>query len=66
MNTLILRSHGIVLINQKDSGAFLERRFAGLTTVEIQCAEETYDFTNSTWGYQVVFFSIVFVFLNLL
>ncbi|TKY60458.1 Beta-galactosidase 16 [Spatholobus suberectus] len=39
--------------NQKDSGAFLERRFAGLTTVEIQCGEESYDLTNSTWGYQV-------------
>ena len=38
----------------KDSGAFLESRFAGLTRVEIQCTEkEIYDFANYTWGYQV-------------
>ncbi|KAG5024150.1 hypothetical protein JHK86_020064 [Glycine max] len=36
-------------------GAFLERRFAGLTAVEIQCSEESYDLTNSTWGYQTAF-----------
>ncbi|XP_057419693.1 beta-galactosidase 6-like isoform X2 [Lotus japonicus] len=42
-----------VMVGLPDSGAFLERRFAGLTTVEIQCREESYDLTNSTWGYQV-------------
>ncbi|KAF7840150.1 beta-galactosidase 6 [Senna tora] len=37
-----------------DSGAYLERRYAGLTNVEIQCSkEESSDLTNSTWGYQV-------------
>lgn len=45
----------MTLVNQKDAGAFLERRFAGLTAVEIQCSEESYDLTNSTWGYQVRF-----------
>ncbi|KAK7318410.1 hypothetical protein RJT34_03110 [Clitoria ternatea] len=42
-----------VMVGLPDSGAFLERRFAGLTTVKIQCNEESYDLTNSTWGYQV-------------
>ncbi|KAJ1405028.1 Glycoside hydrolase, family 35 [Sesbania bispinosa] len=42
-----------VMVGLPDSGPFLERRFAGLTTVEIQCGEESYDLTNSTWGYQV-------------
>ncbi|KAK7358785.1 hypothetical protein VNO77_00724 [Canavalia gladiata] len=42
-----------VMVGLPDSGAFLERRFAGLTTVEIQCTEKSYDLTNSTWGYQV-------------
>ncbi|KAK7399349.1 hypothetical protein VNO78_10531 [Psophocarpus tetragonolobus] len=42
-----------VMVGLPDAGAFLERRFAGLTTVEIQCGEESYDLTNSTWGYQV-------------
>ncbi|CAL0330050.1 unnamed protein product [Lupinus luteus] len=42
-----------VMVGLPDSGAFLERRFAGLTSVEIQCSEESYDLTNSTWGYQV-------------
>lgn len=38
----------------KDSGAFLESRYAGLTKVTIQCSESyIYDFTNYTWGYQV-------------
>jgi len=44
----------MTLVNQKDSGAFLERRFAGLRTVEIQCSEGSFDLTNSTWGYQVL------------
>ncbi|XP_020203970.1 beta-galactosidase 6 isoform X2 [Cajanus cajan] len=42
-----------VMVGLPDSGAFLEQRFAGLTTVEIECSEESYDLTNSTWGYQV-------------
>ncbi|XP_047165033.1 beta-galactosidase 6-like [Vigna umbellata] len=42
-----------VMVGFPDSGAFLERRFAGLTTVEIQCSEGSFDLTNSTWGYQV-------------
>ena len=39
----------------KDSGAFLERRFAGLTRVEIQCKTENsyYNLTNYEWGYKV-------------
>ncbi|TQE01673.1 hypothetical protein C1H46_012737 [Malus baccata] len=38
----------------KDSGAFLETRFAGLRRVEIQCSKkELYNFTNYDWGYQV-------------
>ncbi|XP_028786590.1 beta-galactosidase 6-like [Neltuma alba] len=42
------------MVGLPDSGAFLERRFAGLTSVQIQCSEEeSYDLTNSTWGYQV-------------
>ncbi|KAG5135315.1 hypothetical protein JHK82_020046 [Glycine max] len=44
-----------VMVGLPDAGAFLERRFAGLTAVEIQCSEESYDLTNSTWGYQVRF-----------
>jgi len=52
----------MTLVKQKDSGAFLERRFAGLTTVEIQCSEGSFDLTNSTWGYQVLssFFHLSF------
>ncbi|XP_015955835.1 beta-galactosidase 6 isoform X1 [Arachis duranensis] len=42
-----------VMVGLPDSGAFLERRFAGLTTVEIRCSEESHDLTNATWGYQV-------------
>lgn len=40
----------------QDSGAFLEKRFAGLATVEIHCGdmENSYNFTNNyTWGYEV-------------
>ncbi|KAK7274218.1 hypothetical protein RIF29_15299 [Crotalaria pallida] len=34
--------------------AFLERRFAGLTRVELQCSEEeSLNLSNSTWGYQL-------------
>ncbi|KAG5135309.1 hypothetical protein JHK82_020043 [Glycine max] len=50
--TLISNS---LLEQMNDAGAFLERRFAGLTAVEIQCSEESYDLTNSTWGYQTAF-----------
>lgn len=48
----------------KDSGAYLESRFAGLTRVEIQCTEKgIYDFANYTWGYQVeVFYLEVFIY----
>ncbi|KAJ7945129.1 Beta-galactosidase [Quillaja saponaria] len=46
-----------VMVGLPDSGAFLERRFAGLNSVKIQCSEKDddqfYDFSNSTWGYQV-------------
>ncbi|KAJ8420168.1 hypothetical protein Cgig2_000258 [Carnegiea gigantea] len=38
----------------KDSGAFLERRFAGLRQVGITCEEQSYNLTaNYSWGYQV-------------
>ncbi|CAJ2641457.1 unnamed protein product [Trifolium pratense] len=43
-----------VMVGLPDSGAFLERRFAGLNNVELQCSEEeTLNLNNSTWGYQV-------------
>ncbi|KAF1871179.1 hypothetical protein Lal_00020913 [Lupinus albus] len=43
-----------VMVGLPDSGAFLERKFAGLTRVELQCSEEeSLDLSNSTWGYQV-------------
>ncbi|KAI9165149.1 hypothetical protein LWI28_008663 [Acer negundo] len=43
-----------VMVGLPDSGAFLERRFTGLTKVEIHCGElELYNFTNYEWGYQV-------------
>ncbi|OIV97003.1 hypothetical protein TanjilG_16852, partial [Lupinus angustifolius] len=43
-----------VMVGLPDSGAFLERRFAGLTRVELQCSEEeSLNLSNSTWGYQV-------------
>ncbi|CAL0319747.1 unnamed protein product [Lupinus luteus] len=43
-----------VMVGLPDSGAFLERRFAGLTIVELQCSEEeSLNLSNSTWGYQV-------------
>ncbi|KAG5035864.1 hypothetical protein JHK87_010774 [Glycine soja] len=42
------------MVGLPDSGAFLERRFAGLISVELQCSEqESLNLTNSTWGYQV-------------
>nr|KYP61873.1 Beta-galactosidase 3 [Cajanus cajan] len=43
-----------VMVGLPDSGAFLERRFTGLISVELQCSEdESLNLTNSTWGYQV-------------
>ncbi|MED6124478.1 hypothetical protein PIB30_059281 [Stylosanthes scabra] len=43
-----------VMVGLPDSGAYLEKRFAGLTNVELQCSEqESLSLTNSTWGYQV-------------
>ncbi|KAJ1391511.1 Glycoside hydrolase, family 35 [Sesbania bispinosa] len=43
-----------VMVGLPDSGAYLERRFAGLISVELQCSEEGFlNLTNSTWGYQV-------------
>ncbi|CAL8154372.1 unnamed protein product [Prunus armeniaca] len=46
-----------VMVGLPDSGAFLERRFSGLTRVEIQCSKnEFYNFTNYAWGYQVGLF----------
>ncbi|XP_021829829.1 beta-galactosidase 6 [Prunus avium] len=46
-----------VMVGLPDSGAFLERRFSGLTRVEIQCSKnEFYNFTNYAWGFQVGLF----------
>ncbi|KAJ0041462.1 hypothetical protein Pint_27447 [Pistacia integerrima] len=51
MNNISILS---VMVGLPDSGAFLERRFAGLREVKIQCTEkDLYNFTNYTWGYQV-------------
>ncbi|KAL5820147.1 hypothetical protein ACOSQ4_023989 [Xanthoceras sorbifolium] len=51
MNNISILS---VMVGLPDSGAFLERRFAGLTKVEIHCGEIVlYNFTNYEWGYQV-------------
>ncbi|KEH35626.1 beta-galactosidase-like protein [Medicago truncatula] len=42
------------MVGLPDSGAFLEKRFAGLNNVELQCSEqESLNLNNSTWGYQV-------------
>lgn len=38
----------------KDAGAYLERRFAGLRRVRIQGKQQEKDYTNYTWGYQVL------------
>lgn len=41
----------------QDAGAFLERRVAGLSDVEIRCNQgDSYDFGNYSWGYQVIFY----------
>ncbi|KAG5234369.1 beta-galactosidase [Salix suchowensis] len=52
MNNISILS---TMVGLPDSGAFLERRYAGLTRVEIRCAQqEVYNFTNNyEWGYQV-------------
>ncbi|KDO57552.1 hypothetical protein CISIN_1g0063012mg, partial [Citrus sinensis] len=53
MNNISILS---VMAGLPDSGAFLEKRFAGLATVEIHCGdmENSYNFTNNyTWGYEV-------------
>ncbi|WCJ37762.1 Beta-galactosidase [Euphorbia peplus] len=48
-----------VMVGLPDSGAFLEKRYVGLTRVEIKCTTqqqqlELYNFTtNYNWGYQV-------------
>ncbi|XP_027190385.1 beta-galactosidase 6 isoform X2 [Cicer arietinum] len=43
-----------VMVGLPDSGAFLERRFAGLINVELQCSkQESLNLNNYTWGYQV-------------
>ncbi|XP_025671689.3 LOW QUALITY PROTEIN: beta-galactosidase 6-like [Arachis hypogaea] len=43
-----------VMVGLPDSGAYLEKRFAGLRNVELQCSkQESLSLTNSTWGYQV-------------
>ncbi|KAK9266225.1 hypothetical protein L1049_012429 [Liquidambar formosana] len=51
MNNISLLS---VMVGLPDSGAYLERRIAGLTRVEIKCTKnESYNFINYKWGYQV-------------
>ncbi|KAF9670589.1 hypothetical protein SADUNF_Sadunf13G0084600 [Salix dunnii] len=42
-----------VMVGMPNSGAFLERRAAGLRTVMIRDKQENYDFTNYSWGYQI-------------
>ncbi|KAJ8447878.1 hypothetical protein Cgig2_012013 [Carnegiea gigantea] len=37
----------------KDGGAYLERKTAGLQRVTVQTDQESTDFTNYRWGYQV-------------
>lgn len=37
----------------KDNGAYLERKVGGLHEVRV----EDQDFSKSSWGYQVIFFS---------
>lgn len=43
-----------VMAGLPDSGAFLEKRFAGLRQVGIKCEEQSYNLTaNYSWSYQV-------------
>ncbi|XP_050256859.1 beta-galactosidase 6-like [Quercus robur] len=51
MNNISILS---VIVGLQGSGAYLERRVTGLTTVEIQCNKKVlYDFKNYKWGYKV-------------
>ncbi|KAK7840934.1 beta-galactosidase 16 [Quercus suber] len=51
MNNISILS---VMVGLQDSGAYLERKVTGLTTVEIQCNKKVlYDFKNYEWGYKV-------------
>ncbi|KAJ4700717.1 Beta-galactosidase [Melia azedarach] len=42
-----------VMVGMPDSGAYLERRVAGLRSVRIEGEREIKDFSNHSWGYQV-------------
>ncbi|KAJ6360627.1 hypothetical protein OIU77_004609 [Salix suchowensis] len=42
-----------VMVGMPNSGAFLERRAAGLRTVKIRDKLDNYDLTNYSWGYQI-------------
>ncbi|KAK3012430.1 hypothetical protein RJ639_008332 [Escallonia herrerae] len=50
MNNISLLSG---MVGLPDSGAFLERRTAGLRRVTIQANQDIQNFTNYPWGYQV-------------
>ncbi|XP_075663025.1 beta-galactosidase 6-like [Castanea sativa] len=51
MNNISILS---IMVGLQDSGAYLERKVTGLTTVEIQCNKKVlYDFQNYEWGYKV-------------
>ncbi|KAK2995676.1 hypothetical protein RJ640_006136 [Escallonia rubra] len=50
MNNISLLSG---MVGLPDSGAFLERRTTGLRRVTIQANQDTQNFTNYPWGYQV-------------
>ncbi|KAK3023055.1 hypothetical protein RJ639_044771 [Escallonia herrerae] len=50
MNNISLLSG---MVGLPDSGAFLERRTAGLRRVTIQANQDIQNFTNYSWGYQV-------------
>ncbi|KAK8973773.1 hypothetical protein V6N11_064509 [Hibiscus sabdariffa] len=41
------------MVGLPDSGAYLERRVAGINTVRVQGEHEIKDFTSYSWGYQV-------------
>ncbi|XP_073315759.1 beta-galactosidase 16-like [Primulina huaijiensis] len=42
-----------VMVGLPDSGAYMERRAAGLQNVSIQINEEVQNITNYSWGYQI-------------
>ncbi|KAM4114159.1 hypothetical protein ACJW30_04G049100 [Castanea mollissima] len=51
MNNISILS---IMVGLQDSGAYLESKVTGLTTVEIQCNKKVlYDFRNYEWGYKV-------------